>query len=74
MKKLRQVKSGLRQAGISQRAAARVLGISESRLCRVLGGRFRARARERRELAELLGVSPRELFPRRTRRKVREVF
>lgn len=69
MKKMERVRSQLRQRGISQREAARALQVSEFRLSRVLGGRFRARATERRKLADLLGLPLGELFPRRKRRK-----
>jgi len=62
-----QIKEELKRAGLTQRALAKALGISEFRISRVLGGRFLARPRERRRIAGLLGVPVSKLFRRQRR-------
>jgi transcriptional regulator with XRE-family HTH domain len=62
------IKEELKRAGLTQRAAAQELGISEFRISRVLTGKFRARPRERRRIARVLGVPVGKLFRRRRRR------
>jgi len=67
-----EIKAELKRAGLTQRALAQALGVSEFRISRVLNGAFRARPRERRRIAGLLGVPLGKLF-RRVRRRVRTI-
>jgi len=69
---MRTLKNAIGQAGLTQRQIAKEIGISEFRLCKVLTGRLRARPRERRRIAGLLGVPLGKLF-RRVRRRVRTI-
>ncbi|MGH9780303.1 MAG: helix-turn-helix domain-containing protein [Candidatus Acidiferrales bacterium] len=55
--------------GITQRWLARRIKVSESRLSRILRRKFRSRAAERRCIADALGVSLSEVFPRRRARR-----
>jgi len=50
---------------LSQKELAETIGVSESRLSRIVLGRIRPRACERQLIAERLGVRETELFRRR---------
>lgn len=55
----------MRRRGLRQEDVARVLKVHRSRVSRIVCGHIRARARERRMIAELLRVSEKALFPPR---------
>lgn len=61
----------LRQRKMTQVDLAVAARISPFRLSRLLHGRARLRAADRRQIAHALGIPRDELFPRRTRHKVR---
>jgi transcriptional regulator with XRE-family HTH domain len=54
---------------VSQKDLCRKIGISETRLSRIIRGHARAHARERRLIARELGVREAEIFPRRRAQK-----
>lgn len=58
------LKVELLKRGISQKALADALDVHPSHVSRVIRGHARPRARDRRRIAEFLGVSQRKLFPR----------
>lgn len=60
-----QIKEEMKRVGLTQRALAQGVGVSEFRISRVLRGRFPARPRERRRIAGLLGVPVSKLFRRK---------
>ncbi len=62
MRKMLRVKSLLYERNILQADLARTLGISETRLSRILNGRDRPREAELARLAVELGVSEEELL------------
>lgn len=62
MTKVREI---LQQRGMNQLQLAAAANMSVFRLSRLLNGRARLRARDRRCIAEALGVTRNELFPRR---------
>ncbi len=68
-KVLTELKIALFRRGLSQAALARALGVHPSRVSRLIQGRVPARARERRLIAEALGVPQGQLFPGCGRRK-----
>jgi len=65
---LKKIRIELRRRQLRQRDIARNLGISEFRMSRILGGELRARPRERRCIAGMLGVPVGKLFRRRRRK------
>ncbi len=62
MRKMLRVKSLLYERNILQADLARTMGISETRLSRILNGRDRPREAELARLAVELGVSEEELL------------
>ena len=62
MRKMLRVKSLLYERNILQADLARTLGISETRLSRILNGRDRPREAELARLSMELGVSEEELL------------
>ena len=62
MRKMLRVKSLLYERNILQADLARTMGISETRLSRILNGRDRPREGELARLAVELGVSEEELL------------
>lgn len=62
-KKLLDLRILLLRRGLSQLSLARSVGISASRISRILCGRVSPRARDRRRIAGFLGISEQELFP-----------
>ena len=64
MRKMLRAKSLLYERNILQADLARTMGISETRLSRILNGRDRPREAELARLAVELGVSEEELLKR----------
>ena len=64
-----QLKIRLFEQRISQNSLARATGISRIRLSRLMQGHTKPRARERRLIADALGVREDEIFPNRRNRK-----
>ncbi len=62
-KKLLDLRILLLRRGLSQLSLARSVGISASRISRILCGRVSPRARDRRRIAGFLGISERSCFP-----------
>ena len=62
--KLVRLKVELVKRGLTQAALALAIDRSPSYVCRVILGRVRAHARDRRRIAKTLGVAEPELFPR----------
>jgi transcriptional regulator with XRE-family HTH domain len=62
--KLLRLKVELVKRNLTQAALARAIDRSPSYVCRVILGRVRARARDRKRIAKTLGIAEPELFPR----------
>ena len=67
--KLMRLRVELVKRDMSQAALARAVGRSPSHICRIILGRIRARAKDRRRIAEALAVTEAALFPRRKWRR-----
>ncbi|MGH6878110.1 MAG: helix-turn-helix transcriptional regulator [Rhizomicrobium sp.] len=61
----------MKRRGVTQADVAKVLGKDRSHVSRIVSGLRRARARERRLVAQFLGVSIAAIFPRRYCRRDR---
>ena len=61
------LRTQIKRRGVTQRHISRRTGIPEWRLSRLLNGELRARPRERRAIADALGLSVAALFRRRRR-------
>lgn len=61
--RLKNLEAELRRCGLFQRDLARALGVDRSVVSRILCGHRKARARERRIIADLLKISGVALFP-----------
>jgi len=64
-----QLKIVLLKRGISQTKIASAIGRSAAHVSRVIRGRAKASARDRRLIAEEVGISAAKLFPRLARRR-----
>jgi len=60
---LHRIKQVLGERRLTQYEAARAIGISETRLSRVVRGRIEATPQEKGALARLLGTTVEDLFP-----------
>jgi len=58
------IKAELKRRGLKQSEVAHALGLSTSRVSRILSGKLRMRGWERREICAFLGVPHSALFPR----------
>lgn len=71
-KKLLDLKIELVKRGLSQAALARAIGRSPSQVSRMMRGISRPRLRDKRQIAEFLGLKLSQLFGTHRRRSVQE--
>jgi transcriptional regulator with XRE-family HTH domain len=71
-KRLLDLKIELVKRGLSQAALARAVGRSPSQISRVIRGISRPRVRDKKRIAEFLGVEQARLFRVHRRRKIEE--
>jgi len=58
---------------ITQSELAKALGVSDAQMSRIVRGHSRCRAKRRRMIAQFLGVSEHELFPRYSARRPTDI-
>jgi transcriptional regulator with XRE-family HTH domain len=66
---LAQLKIALLQRGVNQGELARAIGRTPAHVSRLIRGRVRLRARDRRRIASFLGIAESKLFPRKKQNK-----